>query len=206
MPRVASRNPAAVFRAVALAVGCSLFAPPRCRALRPSIASIASIAGLHPQMASANIYPEAADAKAEIRAALAKAAREHKRVILDFGGNWCVDCQLLNLYFHDPSNAGLLASNYVVVDINIGEYDRNLDIARKYGIPINRGVPALVVLDSDGKVIYAQRNAEFEKMSKLDSAAVTAFLMKWKPGARAAHPRAAQSARHAKASSGSSGN
>ncbi|MGC9291558.1 MAG: thioredoxin family protein [Acidobacteriaceae bacterium] len=133
------------------------------------------------QIGSANIYSDTADAKAEIRAALATAAREHKRVILDFGGNWCVDCQLLNIYFHDPGNAGLLQTNYVLVDISVGEYDRNLDLARKYGIPLNKGVPALVVLDGQGRVLYAQRNGEFEKMSKLDSAAVTAFLEKWAP-------------------------
>jgi thiol:disulfide interchange protein len=138
------------------------------------------------QIGPANIYSDAADAKAEIRVALATAAREHKRVILDFGGNWCADCQLLNIYFHDPGNAGLLQTNYVLVDISVGEYDRNLDLARKYGIPLNKGVPALVVLDGQGRVLYAQRNGEFEKMSKLDSAAVTAFLEKWGPKTHAA--------------------
>jgi thiol:disulfide interchange protein len=136
------------------------------------------------QIGSANIYSDTADAKAEVRAALATAAREHKHVILDFGGNWCADCQLLNIYFHDPGNASLLQANYVLVDISVGEYDRNLALARKYGIPLSKGVPALVVLDGQGRVLYAQRNGEFEKMSKLDSSTVMAFLMKWKPRAR----------------------
>ena len=136
------------------------------------------------QMGSAIIYSDTADAKAEIRTALATAAREHKNVILDFGGNWCSDCQLLNIYFHDPSNAGVLQSNYVLVDINVGDYDRNLDIAQQYGIPLNKGVPALVVLDGHGRVLYAQRHGEFEKMSILDTSAVMEFLQRWKPTAR----------------------
>ena len=141
------------------------------------------------QMGSAIIYSDTADAKAEIRTALATAAREHKNVILDFGGNWCSDCQLLNIYFHDPSNAGVLQSNYVLVDVNVGDYDRNLDIAQQYGIPLNKGVPALVVLDGHGRVLYAQRHGEFEKMSKLDTSVVMAFLEKWKPHAHAATPK-----------------
>ncbi len=138
-------------------------------------------------MASANIYSDTADAKEEIRHAILKAAAEHKRVLLDFGGNWCPDCHLLNIYFQDPGNAALLAANYVLVDVSVGQYDKNLDVVRKYGIPLNKGVPALAVLDGAGHVIYAQRNGEFESMRKLDSSAVTTFLQKWKPQRRVAH-------------------
>lgn len=144
----------------------------------------------HFQMASANIYSDTADAKEEIRMAVLKAAAEHKRVLLDFGGNWCGDCQVLNIYFHNPGNAALLAANYVLVDVNVGEYDKNLDLARKYGIPLNKGVPALAVLDGAGHVVYAQRSGEFEAMRKLDSSVVTAFLQKWKPRVTAHHHRA----------------
>ncbi len=136
---------------------------------------------LHAQLRPSLIYSDTADAQAEIHAAIAQAAREHKRVLLDFGGNWCGDCQVLNLYFHDPGNASLLQHNYVLVDVSVGEYDRNLDLAQRYGVPLNKGVPALVVLDGHGRVLYAQRNGEFEKMRTLDSAAVTKFLKTWKP-------------------------
>ena len=141
------------------------------------------------QMASRNIYSDTANAKEEIRQAILKAAAENKRVLLDFGGNWCPDCHLLDIYFHDPGNAALLATNYVLVDVSVGQYDKNLDVVRKYGVPLNKGVPALVVLDGSGHVVYAQQNGEFESMRKLDSSVVTAFLEKWKPKA-AAHRHA----------------
>ena len=155
--------------------------------LRGAAATHISPGGIYFQMAAAHIYSDTANAKEEIRQAIAKASAEHKRVLLDFGGNWCGDCQVLNIYFHDPSNAGILAANYVLVDVNVGEYDRNLDVAQKYGIPLNKGVPALVVLDGSGHVVYAQRSGEFEAVRKLDSSVVTAFLEKWKP--QAAHRR-----------------
>lgn len=142
---------------------------------------------MHFQMATADLYPASANAHEDIRQAILKAGAEHKNVLLVFGGNWCIDCHLLDLYFHDPGNASLLSANYVLVDVNIGKYDKNLDLVRKYGIPLSKGVPALVVLDGAGRVLYAQRNAEFENMRVQDASVVTAFLQKWKP--RPAHKR-----------------
>jgi thioredoxin 1 len=126
------------------------------------------------------IYPDGAQAPTDISAALAQATREKKRVLLDFGGNWCGDCQVLEIYFHAPQNKGLLENNFVLVPVNIGRYDENLDIAAKYGVPVTKGVPALAVLDANGQLLYSQREGEFESMSRLDPAAVTAFLMQWK--------------------------
>ena len=146
-------------------------------------------------MASTDLYPATANAHEDIRQAILKASTEHKNVLLVFGGNWCIDCHLLDLYFHDPGNASLLATNYVLVDVNIGEYDRNLDLTSKYGIPLSKGVPALVVLDGAGHVLYAQRNAEFENMRVKDASAVTAFLQKWKP--KAAHRKQRPASRNA---------
>jgi len=128
----------------------------------------------------AAIYPDGGQAGADIAAALERAAREKKRVLLDFGGNWCGDCQVLEIYFHDAANRNLLESNYVLVPVNIGRYDENLDIAAKYGVPVSKGVPALAVLDPNGQLVYSQRNGEFEAIRKLDSTSVTAFLLQWK--------------------------
>ena len=130
---------------------------------------------------SRDIYPPPANAPVELTAALHRAAREHKRILLDFGGNWCGDCKVLDYYMHQPQNAALLERNYVLVDINIGEYDRNLALAEKYAIPLKRGVPAMAVLDEHGKLLYSQKQGEFESMRRVDPAAVTQFLMRWRP-------------------------
>jgi uncharacterized protein YyaL (SSP411 family) len=127
------------------------------------------------------IYPEPALAKTEIHEALARAKAQHKRVILDFGGNWCGDCKVLDIYFHDPANKSLLEENFELVDVNIGRYDANQDIADRYGIPLKRGVPALVILSPDGKVLLAQTHGEFESMRNLQSSDLTKFLSDWKP-------------------------
>jgi len=129
---------------------------------------------------TAHIYDANANAHAEIRAALATAAREHKRVILDFGGNWCGDCQVLNIYFHQQPNAAILNQNFVLVDIDIGRFDHNVDIADHYGVPLKKGVPALAVLSSSGRLLYSQKQGEFEAMRRMNPSSVTDFLERWK--------------------------
>ena len=87
---------------------------------------------------------------------MTQAAAQHKHVIIDFGGNWCGDCKVLDINLRKPENAALLKERYVVVHVNVGDkgIDHNFDVAERYGIPLKKGVPALAVLDSDGKVVY----------------------------------------------------
>jgi thiol:disulfide interchange protein len=133
-----------------------------------------------PATPSRHIYSETADPRADIAAGLAQARREHKRAILDFGGDWCGDCQVLDIYFHQAPNADLLDKNFVLVHVWIGHMDANIDVAAKYGVPINRGVPALAVLAPDGKVLYSQATGQFADMRHMDPNSVTEFLTKWK--------------------------
>jgi len=128
-----------------------------------------------------NLYHPQADAKLEIKEALEHAAREHKNVILVFGGNWCYDCHVLDLAFHHPEIEPRLKAHYIVVHVDIGEYDKNLDLADKYQVPLKKGVPALAVLASDGKLLYSQQGGEFEAARSLAPEDVIAFLKKWQP-------------------------
>lgn len=131
-------------------------------------------------MVNKHLYSATADAKADIAAALKQARVEHKRVILDFGGDWCGDCQVLDIYMHQSPNDDLLAKHFIVVHIDIGRFDKNTDVARKYDIPLNKGVPALAVLDAKGKLLYSQKTGEFEDMRNLSSKSLTDFLNRWK--------------------------
>ncbi len=126
-----------------------------------------------------HLYSETADPAADIKAALAQAKKEHKRVLVDFGGDWCGDCQVLDIYMHQPPNDQLVENNYVVVHVWIGHIDQHLDVPEKYGVLIHKGVPELAVLTPDGKPVYAQKG-EFEDMRHMQAASLTEFLEKWK--------------------------
>jgi thiol:disulfide interchange protein len=134
-----------------------------------------------PACAAGRIYPDMSAAGADIAAALREAAATGRRVIVDFGGDWCPDCKILDINFHRPANALLLRDRFVLVHVNVGDrgITGNFDIAERYGIPLRKGVPALAVLDSDGRLLYSQRNGEFESMRNMDPRAVTEFLQRW---------------------------
>jgi thiol:disulfide interchange protein len=142
--------------------------------------AIALQAGAQTPIVKKHIYSETADPRADIAAALAQARAEHKRVLLDFGGDWCGDCQVLDIYFHQAPNDALLAKNFVLVHVWIGHIDKNLDIPEKYGVAIHKGVPALAVVSAKGETIFAQKTGEFEDMRHMNPESVTEFLEKWK--------------------------
>jgi thioredoxin 1 len=136
-----------------------------------------------PEPAKPNIqlYPPPEEATAEISSALAAAARDHKRVILVFGGNWCYDCHVLDATFRSKEFAPLVNANFHVIHINVGNYDANLDLADKYQIPLKKGVPSLAILDPDGTLVVSQKQGEFESTVRIGPEDVIEFLKKWKP-------------------------
>jgi hypothetical protein len=80
----------------------------------------------------------------------------------------------------------LLNDNFVLVHVNVGQYDKNLDIAKRYKANLEKGVPSLAVLSARGEVLYSTE--DFERARVLSEEDVIAFLDKWKPPAPAASP------------------
>jgi thioredoxin 1 len=134
-----------------------------------------------PAKPNTQLYPAPEEAPAEIAAALRAAAKDHKRVILVFGGNWCYDCHVLDATFRSKQIAPLVNENYHVVHVNVGDYDKNLDLAKKYDIPLEKGVPSLAILDTDGKLVVSQKKGEFESTTRIGPEDVVEFLKRWKP-------------------------
>jgi thioredoxin 1 len=146
-----------------------------------ALALLLALAAGTARSAGRDIYPESAQAHADLAAALKTALQTHKRILIDFGGNWCGDCQVLDIYMHNAENLRILEDNYVLVHVNIGHMDENVDIANQYQVPLAKGVPAIAVLSETGKLLYSQKGGEFESMRRMESSAVTTFLVQWKP-------------------------
>lgn len=121
-------------------------------------------------------YNEAADAKADIQAGLAEARASHSAVLLIFGANWCEDCRALNAALKAEKSADLLTRAFKVVKIDVGRFDRNLDIAAAYGDPIRKGIPAAVVLSPDDKIIYATRAGELADARRMSHEGIYEFF------------------------------
>ena len=150
--------------------------------IRSSLAAFLLVAASSAALAAEPMYPPTDRARPDIDNALKEAAASKRRVIVDFGGNWCTDCKILDINMKKPENAALLAKNFVVVHVNVGDkgISDNFDVAERYGIPLKKGVPALAVLENDGRVVYAQKAGEFENMRKMDPQSVNDFLNQWK--------------------------
>jgi thiol:disulfide interchange protein len=111
------------------------------------------------------IYNEKADAHVDIAAALAQAKRDHSRVLLQWGANWCGWCKMLHATCgSDKDIKKKLQYEYQVVLIDIGRLDKHMDLATKYGATLKEsGVPFLTVLDEDGAVVTNQETSSLEK-------------------------------------------
>jgi thioredoxin 1 len=121
-------------------------------------------------------YDEAADAKAALQQALASARAAKLPVLVIFGANWCEDCRALDLALKTGDNAAQMAREFKVVKVDVGRFDRNLDIAQAYGDPIKKGIPAAVLLSPDNQVLYATRAGELSNARRMSDSGVHDFF------------------------------
>ena len=131
-----------------------------------------------------DLYPADADAKKEIEDALKQAATGNKRVMLVFGGNWCYDCHVLDRALHEGSAGKVMKEGFLLVHVDIGEANKNLDLAKKYKIPLDKGVPAVAILGSGGGLLYSSGEGEFEAARRMMKKDLVAFLTRWKEPSR----------------------
>jgi thiol:disulfide interchange protein len=116
---------------------------------KPSIAKLEQLPVLTMQP-----YDEAANADAQVSAAFARAQKSHKRVLIDLGGNWCVDCIILANFVKLPEMHRFMAAHYEEVSVDVGRFNRNLQIPARFGFTKRlEGVPALLIATPDGKLV-----------------------------------------------------
>jgi len=133
-------------------------------------------------------YDTATDAKADVQHALTAAKEEKLPVLLIFGANWCEDCRALDRALHTGKNAELMAQQFKVVKIDVGNFDHNLDLTAAYGNPTKKGIPAAVLLSADNQVLYATRGGELANARRMSETGIFDFF---KAVAQPASPAAA---------------
>jgi thiol:disulfide interchange protein len=129
---------------------------------------------------AADKFDPKADPVADLKTAVEKARSEHKRIILDVGGEWCIWCHYLDKFF--AANAGLMKlreANYVWLKINMSQDNENKAFLAAY--PEIQGYPHLYVLESDGTLLHSQHTNVLELGKSYDLGKMTEFLTKWAP-------------------------
>lgn len=129
-------------------------------------------------------YEEPAEVQAGIEAAKAAAAREGKRVAVVFGADWCPDCFAFDSALKHRLVLPIVEPSYVFVKVSIGNRNRNLELMEGFGMAVENGIPAVAILEPDGRLVAAQRQGEFRNASSLLSVAeiVTFFHRCVPPG------------------------
>ncbi|RAK58866.1 thiol reductase thioredoxin [Phenylobacterium hankyongense] len=126
-------------------------------------------------------YDEQADADAVVAKAKARAKAAHKLLIVDLGGNWCPDCRVLAATMARPELKAFIDRHYEVVMVDVGRFDRNLQIPARYGITRRlEGVPALLVIDPRAdKLLDAGHVAALADARSMTPQALADWLAQW---------------------------
>jgi len=148
-------------------------------ALSPRPATAAPATAKPVASAAFVLYDPTADPRADIDAALALAKADGKRVLLDFGADWCPDCHVLAAYLDGAAGRQLVDASFHVVSIDVGYWDHNLDVAETYGSPITQGIPAVVVLTPDGMIVGSTADGSLASASTMSEGDVLAKLSAW---------------------------
>jgi thiol-disulfide isomerase/thioredoxin len=128
-------------------------------------------------------YDENADASAAVAAAKTRARQHHKLLLIDLGGNWCADCRILAGTMDEPELKAFVDAHYEVVTVDVGRFDKNLQIPAHYGI-IRRleGVPSVLVVDpATDRLIDAGHVSALSDARHMTPQALADWLAQWTP-------------------------
>lgn len=140
-----------MIKSIGLASLAALFLAGAAGAATAPHVSLQSIADL--PVVERNPYDENADADAAVAAAFARARASHKRVLIDLGGNWCGDCVVLANIMQLPQMKPFVAAHFEVVSVDVGRMTKNLQIPSRFGVDLSGGVPALLIVEPDGRTL-----------------------------------------------------
>jgi hypothetical protein len=100
--------------------------------------------------------------------------------LIDLGGNWCPDCIILANVMRLPEVAPFVAANYEVVMVDVGRFNRNLQIPARFGLTHRlEGVPFMLVVDPDGKLLNAGNAATLDEAHAMKPQALVDWLASW---------------------------
>jgi thioredoxin 1 len=121
-------------------------------------------------------YNETADAKLEIKQALTEVATNGTPIIIVFGANWCGDCKMLDSAMKKGASAPLLSRDFKIVKVDVGHWDKNYDVAKTYGVPLDKGIPAVAIISAKNEVLYVTKEGELADARSMGDKAIYEFF------------------------------
>lgn len=126
------------------------------------------------------IYNPNADAKVDLKNAIAKAKAEKKHVLIQVGGNWCSWCIKFHKFATTEAKIdSIIKADYVYLLLNWSKENKNPDVMKTLQYPNRFGFPVFVILDGTGKIVHTQDSGLLELEKGYDPKKVTTFLLQW---------------------------
>ena len=83
---------------------------------------------------------------------------------------------MLDAAMKSGASAPLLSRDFKIVKVNVGRFDKNVDVAKSYGVPLDKGIPAVVILSPENKVLYVTKEGEVANARKMGEDGVYEFF------------------------------
>ena len=135
-------------------------------------------------------YDESADARSRLGAAREEALEEKKFLMVTFGANWCMDCRNLHRNLNSEDVTNYANGLFDFVNIDVGKFNKNLDLAAELGVSLSRGIPVAIVFDPEGNVIGATNEGELEPARHYSSKQILRFVKDIAEQSRITYPDA----------------
>ncbi len=129
-------------------------------------------------------YDDQANPAKEIKHALQEAQSQDKFILLNFGANWCHDCITLADQMHKSPLKELIEGNFLQIKVDIGEGDKNQLLVKKYGNVTKRGIPTIVVLDKNDKLLTGTLTGQLSNARNMGEQELYSFFVQVIDGAK----------------------
>ena len=121
-------------------------------------------------------YDETADAAAGVAAALAEAEANGKLLLIEFGANWCPDCRAFAAAIQAPEARAGIEEKFVAVKVDVGDWDKHPEVVAAWGNPIEGGIPAIVVANTQGEVLFSTKAGQLARARGMGPEDFAAFF------------------------------
>jgi len=121
-------------------------------------------------------YDTDADASEEVATARIAAVQNKKFLMVTFGANWCRDCRNLHQILHREEVENYTSDLFQFVNVDVGKFNQNRDVAEELGISLTKGIPVAVFFDQQGRVIGTTNKGELEPARRYSSKQILKFV------------------------------
>ena len=97
----------------------------------------------------------------DIEAFLVSSISKSKQPIIIFGGNWCPDCRILEGTLQLPTIKKYMIKHYKIMHVDVGRYDKNMNLISYFKIPEEEGVPRVHVFDNKKNILNMNSTQEW---------------------------------------------